>query len=329
MSETFTAFVISEVEGRHKGAFRTISVADLPPHPVLVEVAYSTVNYKDGLATTGKGKIARKVPMIGGVDLSGTVIESSDVAWPAGTKVVVNGWGLSETEWGAYGRYIRVKPEWLTALPDAFSLEQAMGIGTAGYTAALAVDALEKWAPVKTGADYVVTGAAGGVGSFAVALLAKCGASVIAATGRPETQDYLTSIGAAGFIDRAQLSAAGAPLQKERWAGGIDSVGGPTLANILAQTARGSAIAACGLAASADLPGSVYPFILRGVSLLGIDSVYAPAEKRKSAYDRLARDLSPQLLGSMYEVHPFSALPELTSAIVEGKIRGRAVVSLI
>ncbi|MGY0709844.1 MDR family oxidoreductase [Azospirillum argentinense] len=329
MAENFTAFVIEDVDGKPKGGFTTLTLADLPDNDVLVEVACSTLNYKDGLAISGKGRIARKLPMVAGIDLAGTVVESRSPAWKPGDKVVANGWGLSETQWGGYARFQRLKPEWLTRLPDAFSFEEAMGIGTAGYTAALCVDALERWGAVQPGGkEVLVTGAAGGVGSVAVALLAKRGYPVVASTGRPETHDYLRSLGASGFIDRAALLDKGAPLQKERWAGGVDSVGGQTLVNALSQTVWGGAIAACGLAGSSDLPGSVLPHILRNVALLGVDSVMAPQDRRDAAWTRLARDLDRSALKTMYEVQPFDALPELATRILAGKIRGRVVVDV-
>ncbi|CAO3460430.1 Acryloyl-CoA reductase AcuI/YhdH (EC 1.3.1.84) [Azospirillum argentinense] len=329
MAENFTAFVIEDVDGKPKGGFTTLTLADLPDNDVLVEVACSTLNYKDGLAVSGKGRIARKLPMVAGIDLAGTVVESRSPAWKPGDKVVVNGWGLSETQWGGYTRFQRLKAEWLTRLPDVFSFEEAMGIGTAGYTAALCVDALERWGAVQPGGkEVLVTGAAGGVGSVAVALLAKRGYPVVASTGRPETHDYLRSLGASGFIDRAALLEKGAPLQKERWAGGVDSVGGQTLVNALSQTVWGGAIAACGLAGSSDLPGTVLPHILRNVALLGVDSVMAPQDRRDAAWTRLARDLDRNALKTMYEVQPFDALPELATRILAGKIRGRVVVDV-
>lgn len=329
MAESFKAFVIEDDNGKPKGAFRQLALADLPDNDVLVDIAYSTVNYKDGLAVTGKGRIARKLPMVGGIDLAGTVVESRSPDWRPGDKVVVNGWGLSETQWGGYARFQRLKPEWLIHLPDAFSLEQAMGIGTAGYTAALCVDALENWGAIQPGGkEVLVTGAAGGVGSVAVALLGKRGYAVTASTGRPETHDYLSRLGASAFIDRASLQEKGAPLQKERWAGGVDSVGGQTLVSALSQTVYGGAIAACGLAGSADLPGTVLPHILRGVALLGVDSVMAPKARRDAAWMRLARDLDPALLASMYVVEPFAALPELAAKILAGQVRGRVVIDL-
>ena len=329
MIQTFTAMVIDAVDGKPKGAFREISIADLPDNDVLVEIAFSTLNYKDGLAVSGKGKIARRMPMVGGIDIAGTVVESRSADWKPGDKVIVNGWGLSETEWGGYARFQRLKPEWLIRLPDAFTLQQAMAIGTAGYTAALCVDALEKWAAIKPGeGEVLVTGAAGGVGSVAIALLAARGYNVTASTGRPETHDYLSSLGASNFIDRAALQEKGGPLQKERWAGGVDSVGSVTLANALAQTVRGGAIAACGLAGGADLPGTVLPHILRSVALIGVDSVMAPMEQRLSAWARLARDLDTAKLDSMTTVEPMSNLPAVAEDILAGKVRGRVVIDV-
>ncbi len=329
MSDSFTAMVIDTVDGKQQAGFRQLTLADLPDHDVLVEVAFSTVNYKDGLALSGKGKIARRTPMVGGIDLAGVVVESRSDKWVAGDKVILNGWGLSETEWGGYSRYQRVKAEWLIALPPEFSLEQAMAIGTAGYTAALCVNALEDWGTIGVDdREVLVTGAAGGVGSVAVSLLANKGYRVTASTGRPETHDYLTSLGATDFIDRATLSEKGGPLQKERWAGAIDSVGSTTLANVLSQTVYGGAVAACGLAGGADLPATVLPHILRNVALLGIDSVMAPMAKRARAWETLNRRLSPQHIESLTRVEPMSALPQIAEDIVAGKIRGRVVVEI-
>ncbi|AXA43342.1 oxidoreductase [Rhizobium leguminosarum] len=329
MSDSFTAMVIDTVDGKQQAGFRQLTLADLPDHDVLVEVAFSTVNYKDGLALSGKGRIARRTPMVGGIDLAGVVVESRSDKWVAGDKVVLNGWGLSETEWGGYSRYQRVKAEWLIALPQEFSLEQAMAIGTAGYTAALCVNALEDWGAIGVDdRDVLVTGAAGGVGSVAVSLLANKGYKVAASTGRPETHDYLASLGATDFIDRATLSEKGGPLQKERWAGAVDSVGSTTLANVLSQTVYGGAVAACGLAGGADLPASVLPHILRSVGLLGVDSVMAPMAKRARAWETLSRHLSRQHIESLTRVEPMSALPQIAEDIVVGKIRGRVVVEI-
>ncbi|MBT9371331.1 MDR family oxidoreductase [Rhizobium sp. CSW-27] len=329
MSETFTALVIDLVDGKPKAEFRTLSLDDLPDHEVLVEIACSGLNYKDGLAVSGKGRIARRTPMVAGIDIAGTVVESRSPLWKAGDRILVNGFGLSETEWGSYSRFQRLKAEWLMAIPDGFSFEQAMAIGTAGYTAALCVNALEAWGAIRPGGgEVLVTGAAGGVGSVAVSLLASKGYTVTASTGRPETHDYLTTLGASAFIERASLTEKGGPLQKERWSGAVDSVGSTTLANILSQTVYGGAVAACGLAGGADLPATVLPHILRGVALLGIDSVMAPMEKRHAAWTTLADHLNRDHLAAMTTVEPMSRLPELAADIIAGKIRGRVVIDV-
>jgi len=329
MSETFTALMIEDDGGKPKASFRQIGLGDLPDHEVLVEVRYSTLNYKDGLAVSGKGRIARRLPMVAGIDMAGIVKESRSPDWKPGDKVVVNGWGLSETEWGGYARYQRLKPEWLTRLPDAFDLVEAMAIGTAGYTAALCVDALEDWGQIRPGGgEVLVTGAAGGVGSTAIALLAARGYAVTAATGRPGTHDYLRGLGASAFVDRAALAEKGAPLQKERWSGAVDTVGSQTLATVLSQSRYGAAVAACGLAGGADLPATVLPHILRGVALLGIDSVMAPHAKRVRAWARLARDLDRGALRAISRVEPMSHLPELAVQIVSGQVRGRVVIDV-
>lgn len=329
MSDTFDAMMIVEGEGKPRAEFRSLSLAELPDYDVLVEVAYSTLNYKDGLAVSGKGRIARRFPMVAGIDLAGTVVESRVPEWRKGDKVVANGFGMSETEWGGFARYARLKPEWLVPLPDAFSLHDAMAIGTAGYTAALCVDALEDWGAIKSrNGEIVVTGAAGGVGSVAVSLLAGKGYTVVASTGRSETRDYLRSLGASRLIDRADLSAKGGALQKERWLGGVDTVGSVTLANVLAQTVYGGAVTACGLAGGMDLPASVAPHILRGVALLGIDSVMAPREKRIRAWRTLSDHLDRSALRSIARTEPMSALPKLADEIVQGGIQGRVVLDI-
>ena len=328
MTDSLTAVMLEEVDGKPKAAFKSLTVADLPDHDVLVDVAYSTVNYKDGLALTGKGKIARKFPMVCGVDLAGTVAESRSPDWKPGDRVVVNGWNLAETEWGGYIQKQRVKSDWLVRVPDAFSLAEAMAIGTAGYTAMLAVLALEHMGVGPAGREVLVTGAAGGVGSIAVAVLAKLGYQVVASTGRPETHDYLKALGAHTLIDRHALADKGLPLQRERWGGAVDSVGGQTLANVVAQTARHGAIAVCGLAGGSDLSTSVFPFILRGVSLVGIDSVQATKAKREEAWDRLATDLDRGKLGAMTTIEPLSKVFELADSIVKGQVRGRTVIDV-
>ena len=329
MSDSFRAMMITDVEGKPKAGFADITQADLPEHEVLVEIAYSTLNYKDGLALSGKGRIARRRPMVAGIDLAGTVVDSASPDWVPGDKVVVNGWGLSETEWGGYSRYQRLKPQWLTRLPAEFTAQQAMAIGTAGYTAALCVDALERWGAIRPGGgEVLVTGAAGGVGSTAISLLAAKGYTVTAATGRPETHDYLAGLGASGFVARADLAEPGGALQKERWAGAVDSVGSTTLANVLAQTSYGGAVAACGLAGGMDLPASVAPHILRGIALLGIDSVMAPQDKRARAWALLAAHLDKAKLDTIARVEPMSNLPQLAEDIVAGRIRGRVVIDV-
>ncbi|MFG1410134.1 MDR family oxidoreductase [Xanthobacter sp. VTT E-85241] len=329
MTDTFTALVIEDEAGKPKASFKQLTFSDLPDHDVLVEIAFSTLNYKDGLAVSGKSRIARKPPLVGGIDLAGTVVESRSPEWRTGDKVVVNGWGLSETEWGGYSRFQRVKSQWLVRLPDAFSLQDAMAIGTAGYTAALCVDSLVAWGAIQPGGkEVLVTGAAGGVGSIAIALLAHVGYNVTASTGRPDTHAYLADLGASAFIDRASLAEKGAPLQKERWAGAVDSVGSTTLVNVIAQTVYGGAVAACGLAGGADLPGTVLPHILRSVALLGVDSVMAPTARRANAWARLARDLDRDKLAAMTRVEPMSRLPELAQEILAGQVRGRIVIDV-
>jgi len=327
MTNIFRAIVIEEVDGKQAAALRELTSSDLPDNDVLVEVEFSSLNYKDGLAVQGK-RIARRLPMIAGIDLAGTVVESRSADWKPGDRVTVNGWGMSETEQGGFTRYQRVKPEWLVRVPEAFSLEQAAAIGTAGYTAALCVDALENWGVRKSERETLVTGAAGAVGSIAIALLAKAGHRVTASTGRAETHAYLQALGTSGFVTREELEEKGPPLQKERWAGAVDSVGSTTLATVLSQTVYGGAVAACGLAGGADLPGTVLPHILRGVALLGIDSVMAPAERRHRAWNRLARDLDTGLLASMTTIEAMSRLPELSAQILAGRTRGRVVIDV-
>jgi putative YhdH/YhfP family quinone oxidoreductase len=328
MPDTFRAFVADEKDGAYLADFRDLTVAELPPQPVLVDVAYSTLNYKDGLAVTGKGKIVRKFPMVCGIDLAGTVADSADPAFKRGDAVLVNGWGLSETEWGGYAQRQRVNPAYLTRIPRAFSAKQAMAIGTAGYTAMLCVMGLEDAGVKPADGDIVVTGAAGGVGSVAVALLAKLCYRVVAATGRPATHDYLKALGAADFVARADLDKTPRPLEKARWAGAVDSVGSKTLAMVLAQTKEEGAVAACGLAGGTDLPTTVMPFILRGVKLLGINSVTAPPARRDAAWARLARDLDPAKLDAMTTVEPLSKIKGLAEMILRGETRGRVVIDV-
>lgn len=330
MSETFEALVIDAAGDGTTAQFRRIGLADLPDRDVLVRVTHSTVNYKDALALTGKGRIARRLPMVAGIDLAGEVVESRDPRWTAGDRVILDGFGLSETEWGAYAKFARVSGDWLMRQPAAFSPAEAMAIGTAGYTAALCVVALEGRGGTTPGkGDVVVSGASGGVGSVAVALMSKRGHRVVASSRRADQHDYLLSLGAAEVIDGATLSAPGKPLQKERWQAAVDTVGSTTLANILAQTAYGGAVAACGLAGGGDLPTSVMPFILRNVALLGVDSVMTPMAARIAAWDLLAQSLDTAHLAAItMAVEPMHRLPELAEALLAGRIRGRVVVEI-
>ncbi len=301
---------------------------DLMPGDVTVRVTHSTVNYKDGLALTGRAPIVRRFPMIGGIDLSGFVETSNHPQFRPGDAVVLNGFGLSETHLGGYAQKARVKGDWLVPLPSNITPAQAMAIGTAGYTAMLALLALEHHGLTPDQGPAVVTGAAGGVGSVAIALLAKAGWHVIASTGRVEEADYLKALGAAEIIPRQELSAPGKPLGSERFAAGIDSLGSHTLVNLLAQTKCEGAIAACGLAQGMDLPGSVVPFILRGVALLGINSVTCPIPRRLEAWARLAQDLDHALLAKMTTVIPLAAVLDVAPKILAGEIRGRLVVEI-
>ncbi len=305
-----------------------LTLDDLMEGDVVVAVSHSTVNYKDGLAITGRSPVVRKLPMIPGIDLAGTVEISSHPGFKAGDRVLVNGYGLSETHFGGYSEIARVKGDWLVKIPDAFTAADAMAIGTAGYTAMLCVLALEDAGVTPDKGDVVVTGAAGGVGSVAVAILARLGYRVVASTGRTEEEPYLKSLGAAEIIPRTELAAKPRPLAKERWAGAVDSVGSTTLANVLASTKYGGAVAACGLAGGLDLPASVAPFILRGISLLGIDSVYMPMARRRQAWERMARDLDPKLLASMTRMISLKDVPQAAEDILAGKVRGRLVVEI-
>jgi acrylyl-CoA reductase (NADPH) len=325
---TFKAIRINKADPDQTVALVDFDEADLMEGEVTVRVEWSTVNYKDGLALTGKAPVVRRWPMIPGIDFAGKVEASSSPDWKPGDKVILNGWGTGETHLGAYAEKARVKAEWLVPLPASMSGREAMSIGTAGYTAMLAVMALERHGIKPAHGPAVVTGAAGGVGSVAIALLAKAGFHVIASTGRPQEADYLKGLGAAEIIDRAELSAQGRPLGKERWAAGVDSVGSRTLANLLSMTRYGGAIAACGLAGGMDLPGSVAPFILRAVALLGIDSVMCPQPVRREAWKRLASDLDRGKLAAMTSEVGLADVAEAGRAITEGKVRGRTVVKI-
>ena len=325
---TFKAIVIEKTESGQKVALTDFAEKDLMEGDVTIRVEWSTVNYKDGLAITGKAPVVRRFPMIAGVDLAGTVETSSHPQWKSGDKVICNGWGLGETHLGAYAAKARVKGEWLVALPRSMSTRDAMAIGTAGYTAMLCVLALERHGITPDRGPVVVTGAAGGVGSVAVALLAKLGYRVTASTGRPQEADYLKGLGAAEIIDRKELAAPPKPLAKERWAGGVDTVGSTTLANVLSMTRYGGAVAACGLAGGMDLPATVAPFILRGVSLLGIDSVMCPIALRREAWKRLESDLDRGKLAAMTGEIGLAEVIPAARRIVEGQVRGRLAVKV-
>jgi len=325
---TFRAIVIDKSDGRQRVGLTDFDEANLMEGNVDVRVEWSTVNYKDGLAITGKAPVVRRFPMIPGIDLAGSVERSSDPRWKAGDRVVLNGWGLGETHLGGFAEKARVKGDWPVSLSARGSTRGAMAIGTAGYTAMLAVMALERHGITPRQGPVIVTGAAGGLGSVAIALLAKLGFAVIASTGRAGEADYLRSLGASEIIERQELAGAPKPLARERWAGGIDTVGSTTLANVLSMTRYGGAVAACGLAGGMDLPATVAPFILRGVSLIGIDSVMCPMETRREAWRRLASDLDADKLAPMTSEIDLAAVVDAGQRIVEGKVRGRIVVKI-
>jgi acrylyl-CoA reductase (NADPH) len=324
----FKAIVIEKTDGGQKVALTDFDDEDLMDGDVTIRIEWSTVNYKDGLAISGKAPVVRRFPMIPGVDLAGTVETSSHPAWKSGDKVICNGWGLGETHLGAYAERARVKGDWLVPLPPGMSTRDAMAIGTAGYTAMLCVMALERHGLASQPGPVIVTGAAGGVGSVAVALLAKLRRHVVASTGRLQETDYLKTLGAAEVIDRAELSGPAKPLAKERWAAGIDTVGSTTLANVLSMTRSEGAVAACGLAGGMDLPTSVAPFILRGVSLLGINSVMCPLVLRREAWRRLESDLDRGKLATMTSEIGLADVITTAPRIVEAKVRGRIVVKV-
>lgn len=327
--ERFQALVVEQQEGQVVSSLRELEREALPAGDVLIRVAYSSLNYKDGLAVTGAGKVIRRYPMVPGIDLAGTVVESASPAYRPGEAVVLTGWGIGESHWGGYAQLARVRSEWLVPLPAGLDLQQAMGIGTAGLTAMLSVMALEAHGLRPGEREVLVTGAGGGVGSVAVALLARLGYRVAASTGRPELHGYLRELGAATIVDRRDLAApAQRPLESERWAGAVDTVGGDTLAAVLRSLAHGSSVAACGLAGGSALNTTVFPFILRGVNLLGIDSVLCPLEPRQAAWVRLARDLPAGALARMMQVAPLREVPALSREILQGRIRGRVVVDV-
>ena len=329
MADTFKAILISRDEDKKQSVtVETLAVDDLMEGDVVVNVEASTVNYKDGLAITGKSPVVRHWPMIPGIDFAGTVESSDHPDWKPGDKVILNGWGTGETHYGAYAGKSRIKGDWLIARPEGMSALDAMAVGTAGYTAMLSVMALERHGITPDRGPVAVTGASGGVGSVAIALLAKLGYHVIASTGRTSEEDYLKGLGAAEIIDRAELSEPGRPLGKERWAAAIDSVGSTTLANLLAQTMYGGAVSACGLAQGFDLPATVMPFILRGVSLLGIDSVMAPKALREEAWSRIATDLDAGKLAALSTTIGFDEIIDTAHGILDGKVRGRVVIDM-
>jgi acrylyl-CoA reductase (NADPH) len=322
----FKALQLSKQGEAFSAAVVMLDEALLPAGDVQVRVDYSTLNYKDGLAITNKAPVVRSWPMVAGIDGAGVVLSSSDPQWQPGDRFIHNGWGLGETRWGLLAERASLQGSWLVRLPQALTARQAMAIGTAGYTAMLCVMALQERG--LAAGEVLVTGATGGVGSMAVALLAGLGYTVVAATGKADEHDYLKALGAAEVIDRASLAAPGKPLQKERWAGVVDAVGSHTLANACAQTRYGGVVAACGLAQGADLPVTVMPFILRGVSLVGIDSVMAPLARRQQAWDRLARDLDPAKLEAMATEISLDQAIDQAQALMQGRVRGRMVVKI-
>jgi acrylyl-CoA reductase (NADPH) len=324
----FRALVASKGEAGQATAWQDFAVDDLMPGDVVVRVSHSTVNYKDGLAITGKAPVIRRWPMIPGIDFAGSVVSSEHAEYKPGDAVILNGWGVGETHYGGYAQMARVKSDWLVHKPAQFSPAETMAIGTAGYTAMLCVLALERNGVTPKLGPVLVTGAAGGVGSVAIALLAKLGFQVIASTGRKSEGEYLKSLGASEIIDRAELASPARPLAKERWAGAVDAVGSHTLANAISMTKYGGTVAACGLAQGMDLATSVAPFILRGVTLAGIDSVMAPKAVRIAAWDRLARDLDRAKLAGMIVTRPATDVVALAPDILAGKVRGRIVLAL-
>lgn len=324
----FQAILVERDPPPYRAGIKKLDEAQLPPGDVTVRVEYSTLNYKDALAITGRGPVVRHFPMVPGIDFAGAVDESGNPAYKAGDRVVLNGWGVGETHWGGLAQRARVKAQWLIPLPGALTTRQAMAVGTAGYTAMLCVMALERHGITPGDGDILVTGAAGGVGSIAVALLSKLGFRVAAMTGRPAESDFLKQLGAAEILDRATYSAAGKPLAKERWAAAIDVVGSHTLANVCASLRYGGVVAACGLAGGMDLPGTVAPFILRGITLVGIDSVMRPRPDRVEAWRRLSRDLETNKLELLAQEMSLAQALERAGSVLEGRVRGRIIVDV-
>jgi putative YhdH/YhfP family quinone oxidoreductase len=329
VTEQFNAVVVEQVGDRAEAQLRRLALSDLPEGEVLVRVSHSSVNYKDALLLNGnRNKVARSLPMVPGIDLAGSVVSSASDRWIPGDQVMANGWGLGEVHWGGLSEYQRVSASWLQPLPEVFTAQQAMAIGTAGYTAALCVLDLETRGGLQRGDRVLVTGASGGVGSVSVALLAAAGYRVVASTGSTESHDYLKQLGAEEILDRSELAEEGRPLQKEEWQGAVDTVGGLTLANVLARTAYGRAVAACGLAGGAQLPGTVLPHIIRGVALLGVDSVMAPVRRRLAAWERLARDLDPRTVDEVSRTEPLERAVEVGQELLSGSVTGRIVISV-
>ena len=327
MPENFKALVLTQGDDKQTlSSIEQLSDADLPDGDVLLAVDYSSLNYKDGLAITGKGKIVRQWPLVPGIDLAGTVVESSSADYRPGDKVVLTGWSVGEKYWGGYSQRQRVRSEWLVPLPDGLDSRQAMAIGTAGFTAMLCVMALEEAGVTPDRGTVLVTGASGGVGSVAVAILAKLGYQVAAVSGKAEADAYLKELGAAEILSRDEMGEKPRPLEGQRWAGAVDTVGSTMLARVLAETAYGGCVAACGLAGGFDLPTTVMPFILRNVRLQGVDSVMCPVERRKTAWQRLVSDLPAKAIGEIGQVATLEQLPELAERITTGKIRGRVIV---
>lgn len=329
MPDSFNAIVAEDRDGKPVASLKSIGLDDLGDGDVLVQIAYSTLNYKDGLAVSGKGRICRKLPLICGIDLAGTVVESSVADFEQGDRVLVNGFGLSELHDGGYSQFQRLQSEWLVRVPETFSLEETMAIGTAGYTSMLCVQAIQDHEIKPEDGPILVTGAAGGVGSVAVSLLAKLGYSVTASTGRvAETSDFLTSLGADNILARDELARDSKPMERETWAAVVDTVGDKVLATAISQTKYEGLVAACGLAGGMGLPTSVAPFILRGVTLRGIDSVMASQARRQRAWDALAELTDKSALESIYRIEPMTRLPELAEAIIAGQIQGRVVIDV-
>jgi acrylyl-CoA reductase (NADPH) len=324
----FRALVITKNESVQTAGISQVDEAQLPDAPVTVRIDYSTLNYKDGLAITGKSPVVRKFPMVPGIDFAGVVEASVSDRWRVGDRVVLNGFGVGESHWGGLAQKARVNPDWLIRLPDVFTTRQAMAIGTAGYTASLSVDKLLRQGVTAEQGEVLVTGASGGVGSFAVALLSRAGFKVTASTGKAGEAGYLRALGASQVIDRAELAQPGKPLQKEKWSAVIDCVGSHTLANACAQTRYGGYVAACGLAQGMDFPTTVAPFILRGVSLLGIDSVMAPRAPRESAWQRLARDIDIATLDSISTLAGLGDAQRIAGELLAGQVRGRVVIDV-